>query len=173
MLSPMLPSGHLRPDSSLVATKTQDGTPFLFPVSRRLASPGSDSSLSLFFCSSPVLYGILFFFLRTGHLRSSDNACFSFPYPDHRPSLYQISVRSRSTSDGPLRSSPRLKLFSSPRSTESEEAFRRSSTRYWFDIDQPQPCLLLSAPNFRLRAPELATVMAGPALATRAAPNLP
>lgn len=58
----MHPSGHLRPDSSLVAT--QDPRQVSFSISRvspRLASPGSDSSLSLFFCSSLVLYGILFF----------------------------------------------------------------------------------------------------------------
>lgn len=158
----LLFSGNPRPKTALL---------FYFPC---LASPRVAwfRLFSLFCHSFLVLYGILFF-LRTGHLRSSDNTCFSFPSPDHRPSLYQISVRYRSTSDGPLRSSPRLKFFSSPRSTESEEAFRGSSTRYSCDIDQPQPCLLLSTPNFRLRAPELATVMAGPALATRAAPNLP
>lgn len=112
---PMHPSGHLRPDSSLVAT--QDPRQVSFSISRvspRLASPGSDSSLSLFFLffSRSVRDS---FFLRTGHLRSSDNACFSFPSPDHRPSLYQISVRSRSTSDGPLRSSPptQILLFAS------------------------------------------------------------
>jgi hypothetical protein len=82
----LLSSGHPRPKTVSFSISR---------VSPRLASPGSDSSLFFFLCSSLVLYGILFS-LRTGHLRSSDNACFSFPSPDHRPSLYQISVRSRS-----------------------------------------------------------------------------
>lgn len=161
----LLSSGHPRPKTGLL---------FYFPC---LAS----SRVAWFRLFSLSLFPLFFsrsardsFFLRTGHLRSSDNACFSFPSPDHRPSLLSNLREIQKHFGWPAEIvPPRLKLCSSPRSTESEEAFRGSSTRYWFDIDQPRPCLLLSAPNFRLRAPELATVMAGPALATRAAPNLP
>lgn len=159
----LLSSGHPRPKAGLL---------FYFPC---LAS----SRVAWFRLFSLSLFSVLlsfctgFFFSSYGPLEVVRQRLLFLSFS--RPSSFSLSnLREIQKHFGwPAEIVPRLKFFSSPRSTESEEAFRGSSTRYWFDIDQPQPCLLLSTPNFRLRAPELATVMAGPALATRAAPNLP